>query len=50
MSMVRFLVYSNQFDIEGLVADTSTWMRNTVRPDVIRTRASTPTRRCGRTS
>ena len=24
-----------QFDIEGLVATTSTWMRNTVRPDVI---------------
>jgi hypothetical protein len=36
MSMVRFLVYSNQFDVEGLVAGTSTWMRNTVRPDVIR--------------
>jgi hypothetical protein len=37
MSMVRFLVYSNQFDVEGLVATTSTWMRNKVRPDVIRT-------------
>ena len=37
MSMVRFLVYSNQFDVEGLVATTSTWMRNRVRPDVIRT-------------
>ena len=36
MSMVRLLVYSNQFDIEGLVATTSTWMRNRVRPDVIR--------------
>jgi hypothetical protein len=35
MSMVRFLVYSNEFDIEGLVASTSTWMRNRVRPDVI---------------
>jgi hypothetical protein len=35
MSMVRFLVYSNQFDIEGLVATTSTWMRNSVRPDMI---------------
>ena len=35
MSMVRFLVYSNQFDVEGLVATTSTWMRNRVRPDVI---------------
>jgi len=36
MSMVRFLVYANQFDVEGLIATTSTWMRNTVRPDVIR--------------
>ncbi len=35
MSMVRLLVYSNQFDIEGLVATTSTWMRARVRPDVI---------------
>jgi hypothetical protein len=37
MSLVRLLVYSNQFEIEGLVASTSTWMRKTVRPDVIRT-------------
>jgi hypothetical protein len=36
MSMVRFLVYSNQFDVEGLIAGTSTWMRSRVRPDVIR--------------
>src|SRR5262245_57132077 len=35
MSMVRFLVYANEFDVEGLVAGTSTWMRNRVRPDVI---------------
>ena len=35
MSMVRFLLYSNQFDIEGLVASTSTWMKARVRPDVI---------------
>ena len=27
MSMVRFLVYSNGYDVEGLVATTSTWMR-----------------------
>jgi hypothetical protein len=26
MSMVRFLVYANEYDIEGLVAGTSTWM------------------------
>ena len=35
MSLVRFLVYSNEYDIEGLVATTSTWMKRTVRPDVI---------------
>ena len=35
MSMVRLLVYSNQFDLEGLVATTSTWMKTRVRPDVI---------------
>jgi hypothetical protein len=35
MSMVRFLVYSNEFDVEGLIAGTSTWMRSRVRPDVI---------------
>jgi len=35
MSLVRFLVYSNQFDVEGLVATTSTWMKSRVRPDVI---------------
>jgi hypothetical protein len=35
MSMVRFLVYANAFDVEGLVATTSTWMRSRVRPDVI---------------
>ena len=37
MSLVRFLVYSNQFDVEGLVATTSTWMKDKVRPDVIHT-------------
>jgi len=36
MSMVRFLLYSNGFDVEGLVATTSTWMKRAVRPDVIR--------------
>jgi hypothetical protein len=36
MSLVRLLVYANEFDIEGLVATTSTWMRDAVRPDVIR--------------
>lgn len=27
-SLVRFLVYANEFEIEGLVATTSTWLRN----------------------
>jgi hypothetical protein len=35
MSLVRFLVYANHFDVEGLIATTSTWMRDKVRPDVI---------------
>jgi hypothetical protein len=34
-SMVRFLVYANEYDIEGLVASTSTWLRNTIRGDLI---------------
>lgn len=37
MSLVRFLVYANQFEVEGLVATTSTWLRDRVRPDVIET-------------
>jgi hypothetical protein len=37
MSMVRLLAYSNQIDLEGLIATTSTWMRQTVRPDVLHT-------------
>ena len=36
MSLVRFLLYSNQMDVEGLIASTSTWMKTRVRPDVIR--------------
>ena len=35
MSLVRFLVYANQFDVEGLVATTSTWLKTGPRPDVI---------------
>jgi hypothetical protein len=35
-SMVRFLVYANQYDIEGLVATTSTWLRTGTREDLIR--------------
>lgn len=36
MSMVRFLTYANQFDIEGLVATTSIHQRNRVAPQRIR--------------
>lgn len=36
MSMVRFLAYANQFDIEGLVATTSIHQRNHVAPHSIR--------------
>ena len=35
-SMVRFLVYANEYDIEGLVATTSTWLRKKTREDLIR--------------
>ena len=44
MSMVRFLVYSNHFDVEGLIATTSTWMKNKARPTSCRC-WSAPTRR-----
>ena len=27
-SLVRFLTYSNQFDVEGIIATTSVWLRN----------------------
>jgi hypothetical protein len=37
-SMVRFLVYSNEYDVEGLIATTSVWLRNKIRPDKIRER------------
>ena len=37
MSLVRLLVYANHFDVEGLIATTSTWMKARVRPDVIHT-------------
>ena len=30
-----FSCYANQYNIEGLIATTSTWMRNRIRPDVI---------------
>jgi len=35
-SLVRFLVYANEYDIEGIVATTSTWLRDKTREDLIR--------------
>jgi hypothetical protein len=35
-SLVRLLVYANEIDIEGLIATTSTYLRDRVRPDKIR--------------
>lgn len=35
-SLVRLLVYANEFDLEGLVATTSTWLRRGPREDLIR--------------
>jgi hypothetical protein len=34
-SMVRFLVYSNEYDVEGLIATTSVWLQNQTRSDLI---------------
>ncbi len=34
-SMVRFLVYSNEYDVEGLIATTSVWLRKNPRLDLI---------------
>lgn len=36
MSLTRLLVYSNQFDIEGLVATTSVWQKSVVHPETMR--------------
>ncbi|HSN49465.1 MAG TPA: nucleoside hydrolase-like domain-containing protein, partial [Flavobacterium sp.] len=36
MSMVRFMVYSNQFDMEGLAATTSIHQQKKVAPSKIR--------------
>lgn len=36
MSLVRLLLYSNQLEIEGLIASTSTWQKNIVHPETMR--------------
>lgn len=35
-SLVRFLVYANEFEVEGLIATTSTWLKQGPREDLIR--------------
>jgi hypothetical protein len=35
MSFVRLLVYSNQFDLEAMVATTSTWQRTATHPETM---------------
>jgi Protein of unknown function (DUF1593) len=37
-SLVRFLLYSNEFDVEGMAAVTSTWLRDKVHPELIEER------------
>jgi hypothetical protein len=35
-SLVRFLVYANEFEIEGLIATTSNWLKHKTREDILR--------------
>jgi hypothetical protein len=37
MSLVRFLTYSNEFDVQGLCGTTSTWLRDSIDGETIRT-------------
>lgn len=37
MSLVRLLLYSNELDIEALIASTSTWQKNITHPETMRT-------------
>jgi len=37
MSLVRLLLYSNELDIEALIAATSTWQKTMVHPETMRT-------------
>ncbi|EGU73706.1 hypothetical protein FOPG_17522 [Fusarium oxysporum f. sp. conglutinans race 2 54008] len=34
-SLCRYLTYANQFDTEGIIATTSTWLRNKVAPEAM---------------
>src|SRR5262245_15123440 len=35
MSFVRLLLYSNELDLEALIATTSTWQKNKVQPETM---------------
>ena len=37
MSLVRLLLYSNELDIEALIAATSTWQKTVTHPETMRT-------------
>jgi hypothetical protein len=39
-SLVRFLVYCNEYDVEGMIATTSVWLKDKVRPDKIEERVA----------
>jgi hypothetical protein len=39
-SFVRFLLYTDQMDVEGLVATTSTWQRDRIQPQLLRERVA----------
>jgi hypothetical protein len=41
-SMVRFLVYSNEYDVEGLIATASVWLKEKTREDLIRRQKALP--------
>jgi len=36
MSFVRLLLYSNELDIEGMIASTSTWQKTAIHPETMR--------------
>ena len=36
MSLVRLLLYSNEIDLEGLIAGTSTWQKAVIHPETMR--------------
>src|ERR1700722_2073271 len=35
MSFVRLLLYSNELDLEAMIASTSTWQRNATHPETM---------------